>query len=398
MSTYVHYFCVYLYEFFLRLVVFKRLGLFGLYVRIYLPFACVRVLSFLVYEHVPLSSPLCVCRVLCILQYLSSLATSGPRGSVDDLCLICQDPKSLEPELSLLPCGHSFCVDCAGLLYQQHKAAKTAKCPLCRKPFQPSAVAVVVVPPAASSSSSSSSAGPALSAPLIQGPPDAATASVPGMLGHVVKGASSLKVKGSHSSKIAALLSCVLELRRTEPSAKSIVFSQWEAVLDIVETALSQNRVPSLRPGSTKTPTKLTKLQDVVHLFCGEDSPAAVLLLPLAKAGKGINITAANHVFLIDATLTPDLDAQGIARVDRLGQTKPTFVHRFIASNTIEDTIFRLNRQYRTAHRGGVWVGRTPTGGEDVVCREDITLLLRTAQAALKKPTPEAASAPVVVE
>ena len=70
-----------------------------------------------------------------------------------------------------------------------------------------------------------------------------------------------------------------------------------------------------------------------------------VLLLPLKRAAHGLNLTEAQHVILVEPVIDPGLEAQAIKRVDRIGQLKPTCVHRFIIRHSIEENVFKLARQ-----------------------------------------------------
>ncbi|KAJ7940257.1 SNF2 family N-terminal domain-containing protein [Mycena leptocephala] len=72
-----------------------------------------------------------------------------------------------------------------------------------------------------------------------------------------------------------------------------------------------------------------------------EDGPR-VLLLSLGAGAFGLNLTAANNVFLMDPWWQPAIERQAIDRVNRIGQTKPVNVFRLIAHNTIEHRVIQI--------------------------------------------------------
>lgn len=61
--------------------------------------------------------------------------------------------------------------------------------------------------------------------------------------------------------------------------------------------------------------------------------------MSLTAGGVGLNLVAANHLFLVDIHWNPQLEAQACDRIYRLGQTKPVNIYKFICENTIESTI-----------------------------------------------------------
>lgn len=73
-----------------------------------------------------------------------------------------------------------------------------------------------------------------------------------------------------------------------------------------------------------------------------------ILLLPLHTGSNGLNIIEATHVLLVEPILNPAHELQAIGRVHRIGQTKPTFVHRFLIKSTIEE---RMQAMLKTAEK-----------------------------------------------
>ena len=72
------------------------------------------------------------------------------------------------------------------------------------------------------------------------------------------------------------------------------------------------------------------------------DPSSRVMLLSLRAGGVGLNLTGANHLFLLDMHWNPALEAQACDRVYRVGQLRPVTVHRLLCTNTIEERIAAL--------------------------------------------------------
>jgi SNF2 family DNA or RNA helicase len=61
----------------------------------------------------------------------------------------------------------------------------------------------------------------------------------------------------------------------------------------------------------------------------------------------GLNLTAADHVFLLDPWWNPAVEDQAADRAHRIGQDKPVFVHRLVARDTVEERILALQERKR---------------------------------------------------
>jgi len=114
---------------------------------------------------------------------------------------------------------------------------------------------------------------------------------------------------------------------------KILIFSHWDSILIAILYGLDENNIASrssLKSNFTKN----------VSEFKDYSKEVTCLLLNLKFAGKGLNLIEATHVFLVEPILSADEELQAIGRVHRIGQTRETFVHRFITKDTIEETVY----------------------------------------------------------
>ena len=167
-----------------------------------------------------------------------------------------------------------------------------------------------------------------------------------------------------HSSKLRVLLETLEEV--VAEDHKALVFSQWTSLLDLVEPHLRAAGIPFLRlDGSTRDRA------GVVEAFQASDGPP-VLLISLRAGGTGLNLTAADHVFLLDPWWNPAVEDQAADRAHRIGQDRPVLVHRLVAADTVEERILGLQEQKRRiadAALGGA-------SGAAALTRDDLLALL----------------------
>jgi superfamily II DNA or RNA helicase len=176
----------------------------------------------------------------------------------------------------------------------------------------------------------------------------------PGLLpGHEAESSSKLELL------LETLDECVAE------GHKALVFSQWTSLLDRVEPLLARASLAHLRlDGSTRDRGA------VVEAFQREDGPP-VLLISLRAGGTGLNLTAADHVFILDPWWNPAVEEQAADRAHRIGQDRPVMIYRLVAENTVEERVQALQQRKRELADAALEGG---TGG--ALTRDDLLALL----------------------
>ncbi|MEM9176128.1 MAG: DEAD/DEAH box helicase [Myxococcota bacterium] len=169
------------------------------------------------------------------------------------------------------------------------------------------------------------------------------------------------------SSKLETLFACLEEA--VADGHKALVFSQWTSLLDLLEPGLQNREIDWLRlDGSTRDRGA------VVNGFQANDGPP-VMLLSLRAGGTGLNLTAADHVFLLDPWWNPAVEQQAADRAHRIGQDKPVVLHRLIARNTVEEGILRLHARKRALADAAL----EDADGSSRLSRDDLLELLEGA-------------------
>jgi SNF2 family DNA or RNA helicase len=103
------------------------------------------------------------------------------------------------------------------------------------------------------------------------------------------------------------------------------------------------------------------------------DPACPVFLISLKAGGLGLNLTAAEYVFLLDPWWNPAVEAQAIDRAHRIGQTRPVFAYRLIARGTVEEKILELQAKKRELVDA---VFAEDAGGLAALTAEDLERLL----------------------
>jgi SNF2 family DNA or RNA helicase len=251
-------------------------------------------------------------RMLSFLTQRKEQAMVGPSANADgeseanERCAICLDSFD---DAVMTPCGHMFCYQCILGAVQ----GGSAPCPHCRAPITLNDLVHV-------------------EETTVRSLPDGCGAK----LGRLVE---------------------LIKLERGS-AYKCIVFSQWTRLLDLAGNALSEARIRNIGCyGSSDEGRALA-----IDTFKKEQD-CRVLLINLrsssASAAAGLNLTEASDVYLLEPCLNFGLEAQAIARINRIGQTKQTRVRRLICVGTIEEDIVKMQAKSRKLQ------GKGCTSGEE---------------------------------
>lgn len=166
------------------------------------------------------------------------------------------------------------------------------------------------------------------------------------------------------SAKVDVLMRTLLQA--LDNGHQCLVFSQWTGFLNLVEPHLEANKVPFCRlDGATRDREK------VVNTFQEPGGPK-VMLLSLKAGGTGLNLTAADQVFLLDPWWNPAVEDQAADRAHRIGQENPVLVHRLVTKDTVEEKILALQDKKRALADAAIGEGHAAAS----LSRDDLVALL----------------------
>ena len=244
------------------------------------------------------------------IRYLQNLRKDSVSGTRNARCIICYEDIHEHISISLTRCGHMFCHACI-----RAWLSRQLKCPACKTALKRDDVKRVFT----------------AEKPLIL---DSDSIEQSPALVNSFKFPINLPVlNNSYSSKIDLIMKHVKYLVDTDASTKILVFSQWNDVLTLLETAMTQENISCLNMMSAKT------RGDIADEFKHDDSN--VLFLNLRAQSSGLTVTEASHVILVEPTLDKKSEQQAKGRVHRIGQTKPTWTHYYIVKGSIEEEIWK---------------------------------------------------------
>jgi DNA repair protein RAD5 len=285
------------------------------------------------------------------MEVLDELFGNHGEDAAESECPFCFEEKS---ELLVMPCKHWGCKSCIvdHLQRSEDRGEDAAKCPTCRH-------------------------GPVTfsnSASVVRTRRDRLTEAIQSSQNEDKEPSSQPAVyfrknDFRSSTKLEALVEHLNQLRYDDPTFKGVIFSQFTSFLDLVEVVLRRNHHPFVRlDGTTSQKDREAVLKEFAN------APKRMLILVSLRAGGvGLNLVAANHVWLLDCWWNTSTEDQAVDRIHRLGQTRPVHVHRFLIDQSIEDRILAIQRR-KTALVGAALAG-TRGPGEKSEALQNLELL-----------------------
>ncbi|KAB8258444.1 SNF2 family N-terminal domain-containing protein [Aspergillus pseudonomiae] len=166
------------------------------------------------------------------------------------------------------------------------------------------------------------------------------------------------------SGKIDKL--CELLKRFKENGDRTLIFSQFTMVMDILEHVLENQHLGFVRLDGRTNVEDRQSILDAFH----ERTEIPVFLLSTKAGGAGINLACANKVVIFDSSFNPQEDVQAENRAHRVGQTREVEVIRLVTKDTIEEQIYAL--------------GQTKLALDQAVAGEDAAELKKSEEAGMK--------------
>ena len=247
-------------------------------------------------------------------------ALAGALAAPDDSdCCVCLEPLAEAAARVLRACKHTLCEACLGRI----AAVQPARCPLCRAGFTPRDVL----------SKDQLAAAAEAVAPSSDEPADAKLPLMP--------------------PKVAALLEGLAAMAAEGADRKAVVFSQFTSFLDILGARLAEAGWQWARlDGSMPAAARSAALTAWRAPNAAAGPP--VLLGSTRAGGVGLNLTSANHCFLMDTWWNAASDEQAMDRVHRLGQTRPVRVVRYVAQCTVEEKMLAMQAAKAALGKGAL--------------------------------------------
>ncbi|KAK0105181.1 hypothetical protein ONS95_004422 [Cadophora gregata] len=144
-------------------------------------------------------------------------------------------------------------------------------------------------------------------------------------------------------TKCMQLLESFLDVEDPRDRKKTIIFSQFVSLLDLLQVPIDQKKWKCLRYDGTMS---AELRNDAINRFT-DSKEHNIMLISLKAGNAGLNLVAASQVIILDPFWNPYIEMQAVDRAHRIGQQNKVEVHRILIEGTVEDRIIDLQNQKR---------------------------------------------------
>ncbi|GKU05995.1 unnamed protein product [Fusarium langsethiae] len=226
------------------------------------------------------------------------------------------------------PSGESNCEFCSSSTPENDFLDELDSCPLCGRFLSEGNTNTLST--AASPQSMTSSNGSPMDIDATSPKPSSSS------LGLIISSHSA----GTRSSKMSAVMENI-KASCLDNGSKSVVFSSWRDTLDIFATILLSEDIPFVQVDGRNPLLGRTELLSRFR----QDPSVKVLLISINTGAVGLTLTEANMVHIVEPQWNSTIEDQAIARVVRMGQTRPVTVFRYIMNGSIEQSVLKLQER-----------------------------------------------------
>ncbi|MVN21568.1 DEAD/DEAH box helicase [Mucilaginibacter arboris] len=150
-----------------------------------------------------------------------------------------------------------------------------------------------------------------------------------------------IKEAGEATAESVKTEELMREIQENSGGHKLLVFSQFTEMLQLISKELKKADIPFCyldgKTAAASRKAEVTRFQ--------EDENIKVFLISLKAGGVGLNLTAADYVYLVDPWWNPAAEQQAIDRTHRIGQTRKIFAYKMICKDTVEEKILQLQQK-----------------------------------------------------
>lgn len=172
------------------------------------------------------------------------------------------------------------------------------------------------------------------------------------------------------STKIEMLIYDLYKLRSKKQTLKSIVFSQFTSMLQLIEWRLRRAGFNTVMLDGSMTPIQRQK--SIEHFMTNPD--CEIFLVSLKAGGVALNLTEASRVFIVDPWWNPAAEWQSADRCHRIGQKRPCVITRLCIEDSVESRMVMLQEKKANMINGTINNDKTSM---EKLTPEDMQFLFR---------------------